>query len=108
MAQLANERVAYINGKIVPESQALVSFRDRSFLYGDAVFDMTRTFGHKVFKLQEHIDRFYRSPDAIKQTKGAGLGLYLAKAIVEAHGGSIRLVQGDGGDISALVHLPVS
>jgi PAS domain S-box-containing protein len=33
--------------------------------------------------------RFYRSPEAIKQTKGAGLGLYLAKAIVEAHGGSI-------------------
>jgi branched-chain amino acid aminotransferase len=38
-----------------------VSFRDRGYKYGDAVFDMTRTFGHKVFKLQEHIDRFYRS-----------------------------------------------
>jgi len=34
-------------------------------------------------------DRFYRSPDATKQTKGAGLGLFLAKAIVEAHGGRI-------------------
>jgi signal transduction histidine kinase len=34
-------------------------------------------------------DRFYRSPNATKQTKGAGLGLYLAKAIVEAHGGRI-------------------
>jgi len=32
-------------------------------------------------------DRFYRSTDAVKQTKGAGLGLYLARAIIEAHGG---------------------
>ncbi len=34
-------------------------------------------------------DRFYRSPAAAKSTKGAGLGLYLARAIVEAHGGRI-------------------
>jgi K+-sensing histidine kinase KdpD len=32
-------------------------------------------------------DRFYRSSNAIRQTKGAGLGLYLAKAIIEAHEG---------------------
>ena len=34
-------------------------------------------------------DRFYRAPDMAKQTKGAGLGLYLARSIVEAHGGRI-------------------
>ncbi len=32
-------------------------------------------------------DRFYRADKAVRKTKGAGLGLYLAKAIVEAHGG---------------------
>ncbi|KZD12249.1 aminotransferase class IV [Oceanibaculum pacificum] len=61
MSQLANERVAYFNGKIVPESQVLIPFRDRGFKYGDAVFDMTRTFGHKIFRLQEHVDRLYKS-----------------------------------------------
>jgi PAS domain S-box-containing protein len=34
-------------------------------------------------------DRFYRSTGAVKLTKGAGLGLYLARAIIEAHGGRI-------------------
>jgi branched-chain amino acid aminotransferase len=57
----ANDRVAYFNGNIVPEREVLVPFRDRSFKYGDAAFDMTRTFHGRAFKLKEHIARFYRS-----------------------------------------------
>lgn len=34
-------------------------------------------------------DRFYRSSDAMRTKKGAGLGLYLAKSIIEAHNGRI-------------------
>ncbi len=58
---MAQERVAYINGEIVPESEAKVSIRDRGFVYGDAVFDTTRTFGGVIFKLREHLDRFCNS-----------------------------------------------
>ena len=57
----ATERVAYFNGRIVPETEVRVPFRDRGFKFGDAVFDTTRTFGHRVFKLREHVDRLYRS-----------------------------------------------
>jgi len=61
MSDRPNHRVAYFNGKIVPEREVVVPFRDRGFKYGDAAFDMTRTFNGRPFKLQEHIDRFYRS-----------------------------------------------
>ena len=61
MTKTPSHRVAYFNGRILPESEVVVPFRDRGFLYGDAVFDMTRTFGHRIFKLKEHIERFYRS-----------------------------------------------
>ena len=58
---MATERVAYVNGDILPESRATVSINDRGFLYGDAVFDTTRTFGHRIFKLRAHLDRLYQS-----------------------------------------------
>jgi branched-chain amino acid aminotransferase len=61
MAALANERVAYFNGKIVPESQVVVPFRDSSWTYGDGVFDMTRSFGGKSFRMKEHVQRLFRS-----------------------------------------------
>ena len=57
----ANHRVAYFNGRIVAEREVVVPFRDRGFKYGDAAFDMTRTFHGRPFRLKEHIDRLYRS-----------------------------------------------
>ena len=61
MPERANQRIAYFNGTYVPESEVRVPFRDRSFLYGDGCFDMTRTFNGRPFKVEAHIDRFYRS-----------------------------------------------
>lgn len=61
MAERSNQRIAYFNGKYVPEGEVRVPFRDRSFQYGDGCFDMTRTFAGKPFRVKEHIDRFYRS-----------------------------------------------
>jgi signal transduction histidine kinase len=45
--------------------------------------------GIEARDLPHIFDRFYRSTHAAQQTKGAGLGLYLARAIIESHGGRI-------------------
>lgn len=55
------ERVVCVNGEMVPESQAVVSFRDRGFRSGDAAFDTLRTFRHEIFLLDKHLDRLDRS-----------------------------------------------
>jgi branched-chain amino acid aminotransferase len=68
----SNSRVAYFNGRIVPEREVVIPFRDRGFKYGDAAFDMTRTFQGRPFKLKEHIDRFYRSLAYLRIDPGLG------------------------------------
>ncbi len=55
------ERIIYLNGAFVPESQAKVSVLDSGFNAGDGVYDVTRTFGHRPFKLREHTERLFRS-----------------------------------------------
>jgi len=57
----APERVAYFNGRILPENQVLIPFRDAGFIYGYAVFDTLRTFRHELYKLDEHVARLFRS-----------------------------------------------
>ena len=53
--------VVFFNGSLKLESEVGISIRDRGYLYGDAVFDATRTFNGAPFKLREHIHRLYDS-----------------------------------------------
>jgi branched-chain amino acid aminotransferase len=54
-------RVVAIDGEIVPPEQAAVSVYDRGFLYGDAVFEVLRTYAGVPFALAEHVARLRRS-----------------------------------------------
>jgi len=58
-------RQVYINGKLVPQAEATVSVFDHGLLYGDGVFEGLRSYGGKVFRLEEHVRRLYESAQAI-------------------------------------------
>lgn len=51
-------------------------------------------------------ERFYRGENAIRQAEGTGLGLPVAKAIIDAHGGEISLESRPGNGMTATVILP--
>lgn len=56
-----SERVVFVNGNFVPESQATISVFDRSFMAGDGIYDVARTFRHRPNKLLTHCQRFANS-----------------------------------------------
>ena len=56
---MSSGRKVYINGRYVPEEEAKVSIFDSALMFGDMVFEMTRSFNKKQFKLKEHLERLY-------------------------------------------------
>ncbi|MEK6927624.1 MAG: aminotransferase class IV [Nanoarchaeota archaeon] len=55
------ERLVYFNGDFIPESEAKISIYDSALMFGDMVFEMTRSFNKEQFKLKEHLKRLYAS-----------------------------------------------
>ena len=55
----------FINGKQYDKEDAKISVYDHGLLYGDGVFEGMRSYGGKVFKLREHLDRLWDSAKAI-------------------------------------------
>lgn len=59
-------RVAYSNGRFVPEVQAALSVFDTAITTGEVVVEVTRTFSHRPFRLREHLDRLYHGLEELR------------------------------------------
>ncbi|UCH75482.1 MAG: aminotransferase class IV [Rhodospirillales bacterium] len=61
-----NDSVAvYVNGELVPRSEAVVSVFDSGFLMGDGVWEGMRLHNGRVAFLDRHLDRLYEGAKAI-------------------------------------------
>ena len=58
---MSDDPILYVNGDYVPLSAAAISPLDQGFLLGDGVFDVVSAWKGVIFKLDEHIDRFFDS-----------------------------------------------
>lgn len=53
--------IVFLNGNLVPKSEARLSIYDHGFLYGDGAFEGIRVYQRNIFRLEAHIVRLYRS-----------------------------------------------
>lgn len=56
-----NEPLVYLNGQIVPAAQARLAIYDAGIVLGATVTEQTRTFNKRPWRLDEHLDRLFRS-----------------------------------------------
>jgi branched-chain amino acid aminotransferase len=61
MIDKTSQHLVYINGALLPRDEAKISVFDAAVMLGDTVTESTRTFGHRPFKLDQHIRRLYQS-----------------------------------------------
>lgn len=55
--------LVFLNGQFVPEDRAVVSVFDRSFLYGDGLFETVLVCRGKPFRWTQHLERLHRGAE---------------------------------------------
>lgn len=55
----------WLNGSFIDESAAVISLRDTGLLHGVGVFTTMRSYGGRVFRLQQHLKRLRNSCEAL-------------------------------------------
>ncbi len=61
-----NRPYVWIDGEMLPKSQAKVSVWDHGLLYGDGCFEGIRVYGKRIFKNRQHLDRIYRNCERLR------------------------------------------
>jgi branched-chain amino acid aminotransferase len=59
------EEIVYLNGSLVPRSQARISVYDHAFLYGYGLYESMRAYHGKIFLLERHIKRMLDAAETI-------------------------------------------
>jgi len=57
-----------VNGELLPLEKARVSVSDRSYLYGDSLYEVARTYDGQLIFLREHTERLWKSAALCRMT----------------------------------------
>ena len=93
-----NDALVYLNGEVLPISQAKVSVLDRGFIFGDGIYEVVPVYGGRLFRFDEHMARLNRSLSKLRITNPNGRDAWLqlcrrlVAATAEATGAQEQLV----------------
>jgi D-alanine transaminase len=93
-ATRTDDPLVYLNGEIMPLSEAKIPVLDRGFIFGDGVYDVVPIYRRKPFRADQHIARLLRSMEAISipDPHGGDEWLKLVQKIADAHPADDQLV----------------
>jgi len=69
-----DEPLAYLNGRYLPASQLTIAPTDAGFVLGATVAEQLRTFGGRIFRLSDHLERLEQSLRVVGIDCGLGAG----------------------------------
>jgi D-alanine transaminase len=90
--------LVYLNGEMLPISQAKVSVLDRGFIFGDGIYEVVPVYGQRLFRFDEHMARLNRSLSKLRIPNPATHDEWLARcrqliaATAQATGAQDQLV----------------
>lgn len=64
MGQMKN--LAYYNGKITAIEDMMIPANDRGFYFGDGIYEVAMVFNHKIFALEDHLERMFNSAAMVR------------------------------------------
>ncbi len=98
---MTSEPLVYLNGHMLPASQAHLAIFDAGIVLGATVTEMTRTFRHRPWRLHDHLDRLFRSLRYTRMDIGMS-NAQLAKISEELVSNNARLIHTE--DELGLIH----
>src|SRR5687767_11776729 len=60
--------IVYLNGTLLPSSEAKLGVNDRGFIFGDGVYEVIATYEGQPFEMKRHMDRLRYSLGEIRIT----------------------------------------
>ena len=87
--------IAFLNGRIIPGAQAAVPVSDAGFVLGMTVAEQLRTFGGRLFRLEQHLERLFHSLDVIGVQPPLGRTEFIEQATEVARHNHALLAAGD-------------